>query len=175
MGAQTLAHRYTPTPTCGYPKSECYLWCQVTGKALGFLLFQAGFDRPWSKSICNHQESAHMASSACTWVQPRSSTVHIPYVNAEMQMVWHGLRSMWGPSGCSCGMDRWSTDKVQSVGRYLSLAFCSHDVSALSLGYSQSNHLQCRLGQIMFMIRPALHLAVCIDSSGSWYQGCKQA
>lgn len=71
MGAQTPAHRYMPTPRYGYPKSECYLWCRVTGKALGFLLFQAGFDRAWSKTICSHQGSAHVASSACMWVQPQ--------------------------------------------------------------------------------------------------------
>lgn len=71
MGAQTLAQRYMPTSTCGYPKFECYLRCQLTGKALGFLLFQAGFDRAWSKTIWNHQGSADMANSACMWVQPQ--------------------------------------------------------------------------------------------------------
>lgn len=46
------------------------------------------------------------------------------------------------------------------------MAFCNHDGTALKLGHLQSDYLQSRLANIMSVVRPALHLALYINSSG---------
>lgn len=63
-------------------------------RRLCFLLFQADFDRSWTKPICNHQRSAHEASvglrclcecwstSGLTWVEE--------YVRSKCLFMQHG-------------------------------------------------------------------------------------
>lgn len=107
MGAQTPAHRHMPTLTRGYPKSECYLWCQVAGKALGFLLFKAGFERAWSKTIQNHQGPARVAGSARMWVQPRPLLASLTWM---LRYKWSDVG--WGecevPTHAAWADDAWA-------------------------------------------------------------------
>lgn len=81
-----------PTPTCRYPKSDFCLGCQP-GEGLNFLLFQPGFDRSSSKTMCSHQMSVHGADSAC--VQPQTPFASLTWM---LECKGHGLRRMWGKS-----------------------------------------------------------------------------
>lgn len=73
---------------------------------------------------------------------------------------------MRSPRACSCSMNRWTMLCLCFMRRYLSVAFCNHDGTALKLGHLQSDYLQSRLANIRSMVRPALHLALYINSSG---------